>query len=83
LSVSLLPIEAGQPLTRTSSLIETGTPSIDDSALSFFQRCSEARAAASAASPSTRQKALRIGRSFSLRASTAFIVSTGEALRLA
>ena len=48
LSVSLLPIEAGQPFTRTSSLIETGTPSIGDSALPFFQRRSEARAAASA-----------------------------------
>src|SRR5436190_18698591 len=83
LSVSLLPIEAGQPLTRTSSLIETGTPSIADSALPFFQRRSEARAAASAASASTLQKALRIGLSFSLRASTAFIASTGEALALA
>jgi hypothetical protein len=53
LSVSLLPIEAGQPLTRTSSLIDTGTPSIGDSGLPFFQRRSEARAAASAASAST------------------------------
>ena len=48
LSVSLLPIEAGQPFTRTSSLIETGTPSSGDSGLSFFQRRSDARAALSA-----------------------------------
>src|SRR6185369_12024560 len=83
LSVILLPIEAGQPLTRTSSLIETGTPSIADSALPFFQRRSEARAAASAASPSTLQKALITGLTASARASTAFIASTGEALPLA
>src|SRR5476651_1617250 len=38
LSVSLLPIEAGQPFARTSSLIDTGTPSIGDSGLPFFQR---------------------------------------------
>ena len=31
LSVSLLPIEAGQPFTRTSSLIETGMPSSAES----------------------------------------------------
>src|SRR3954467_10720890 len=68
LSVSLLPIEAGQPLTRTSSLTETGTPSIGDNGLPFFQRRSEARAALSAASASTRQKALRIGLTVALRA---------------
>src|SRR5437868_15299301 len=56
LSVSLLPIEAGQPFTRTSSLIDTGTPSIGDSALPFFQRRSDARAAASDFSASTVQK---------------------------
>ena len=56
--MSLLPIEAGQPFTRTSSLIDTGTPSIGDSALPFFQRRSEARAARSASSVSTLQKAL-------------------------
>ena len=56
LSVSLLPIEAGQPFTRTSSLIETGTPSIGDSGLPFFQRRSEALAARSAASASTMQQ---------------------------
>src|SRR3954471_17203073 len=61
LSVSLLPIDAGQPLTRTSSLIDTGTPSIADKALPFFQRFSDARAAASAASASTLQKALMTG----------------------
>ena len=46
--MSLLPIEAGQPLTRTSSLIETGTPSSADNGSPFFQRRSEARAALSA-----------------------------------
>src|SRR5262245_10060651 len=56
LSVSLLPIEAGQPLTRTSSLIDTGTPSSGDSGAPFFQRRSEARAGLSAISPSMRQK---------------------------
>ena len=80
LSVSLLPIEAGQPLARTSSLIETGTPSSGDSGSPFFQRRSEARAALSASRPSTRVKALMAGCSFSARASTAFMVSTGEAL---
>ena len=58
LSVSLLPIGAGQPLTRTSSLIETGTPSSGDRGSPFFQRFSEARAAASAALVSTWQSAL-------------------------
>src|SRR5438046_371982 len=43
LSVSLLPIEAGQPLTRTSSLIDTGTPSSADNGLPFLQRRPEAR----------------------------------------
>src|SRR6476661_4737040 len=83
LSVSLLPIDAGQPFTRTSSLIDTGTPSIGDSGLPFFQRRSDARAAASAGSPSTRQKALSTGLTAALRASTAVIVSTGEARPLA
>ena len=41
-------MRAGQPFTRTSSLIETGTPSIGDSGLPFFQRCSEARGGARA-----------------------------------
>src|SRR6185436_8074239 len=68
LSVSLLPIDAGQPLTRTSSLIETGTPSIGDSRLPFFQRLSDARAAARAASASTLQKALITGLTASVRA---------------
>src|SRR5580704_8914105 len=80
LSVSLLPIEAGQPFARTSSLIETGTPSSADSGSPFLQRRSEARAALSAAPASTRVKALIRGPIFSLRASTAFMVSTGEAL---
>jgi len=83
LSVSLLPIEAGQPFTRTSSLIDTGTPSIGESALPFFQRRSDALAAASAGSASITQSALSVGLTVSARASTAFIVSTGEALPLA
>jgi hypothetical protein len=83
LSVSLLAIVAAQPLTRTSSLIETGTPSIGDSGLPFFQRFSEARAAASDSSASTRVKQLSRGLSFSVRLSTACMVSTGEALRRA
>src|SRR5260370_32728961 len=52
LSVSLLPIEAAQPFTRTNSLIDTGTPSIADRGLPFFQRFSDARAAAIASLPS-------------------------------
>ena len=81
--MSLLPIEAGQPLTRTSSLIETGTPSIADNGSPFFQRRSEARAALSASPASTLVKALICGLTFSVRASTAFMVSTGEALPFA
>ena len=82
LSVSLLPIEAGQPLTRTSSLIDTGTPSRAESGLPFFQRRSESRAAFSAGSASTWQKALISELIRPVRASTAFMVSTGEALPL-
>ena len=82
LSVSLLPIEAGQPLTRTSSLIETGTPSSGEKGSPFFHRFSEARAAARAAFASIWQSALIVVASRSARASTAFIVSTGEALAL-
>src|SRR6267154_6402257 len=78
LSVSLLPIEAGQPLTRTNSLIDTGTPSSADKGLPFLQRRSEARAALSAALASTLAKALICGLTFPVRASTAFMVSTGE-----
>jgi len=80
--VSLLPIEAGQPLTLTSSLIETGTPSSGESGSPFLQRFSEARAAARAAFLSTWQSALIVVAWRSARASTAFIVSTGEALPL-
>src|SRR5258705_279457 len=79
LSVSLLPIEAGHPSTRTSSLIETGTPSSADSGSPFFQRRSEARAALSAAPASIRVKALISGPTFAARARTAFMVSTGVA----
>src|SRR5882672_2001528 len=82
LSVSLLPIEAGHPLTRTSSLIDTGTPSIGDRGLPFFQRRSDARAAFSEGSASTWQRALIRGLIRPVRASTAFMVSTGEALPL-
>jgi hypothetical protein len=82
LSVSLLPIEAGQPFTRTSSLIDTGTPSIGDSGLPFFQRRSESRAAFSEGSMSTWQRALISELMRPVRASTAFKVSTGEALPL-
>src|SRR5258705_12087684 len=82
LSASLLPIEAGQPLTRTSSLIDTGTPSRGDKGLPFLQRRSEARAIFSASPPSTRQKALISGLIRSVRLSTAFMVSTGETFPL-
>ena len=69
-----------QPLTRTSSLIETGTPSSGDSGLPFFQRFSESRAALSDRSASIRVSALICGLTLPARASTAFMVSTGEAL---
>ena len=75
-------MEAGQPFTRTSSLIETGTPSSGDSGLPFCQRFSDSRAATSERSASMRQRALIFGASRSARARTAFIVSTGEALPL-
>ena len=79
-SVSLLPMLAAQPFTRTSSLIETGTPSSGDSGAPFFHRRSEARAAFSAPSSSTWRKALISPLSRAVLASTAFIASTGEAL---
>src|SRR5262249_42827130 len=82
LAVSLLPMLAGQPLTRTSSLTETGTPSSADRGSPLLQRLCDARAALSASSPSTRQNALRVGLTCWVRLSTAFMVSTGEALPL-
>jgi hypothetical protein len=64
-------------------LIETGTPSIGDSGLAFFQRFSEALAAPRAESASITESAFTRGLRCSARFSTAFIVSTGEALPLA
>ena len=83
LSLSLLPMLCGQPFTRTSSLIDTGTPSSGDKGLPLRQRFSEARAAASDWAVSMRQSALIRGPIFSARARTAFMVSTGEARPLA
>ena len=83
LSVSLLAMVRGQPFTRISSLIETGTPSMGDRGSPFAHRASEARAWTRAPSASMRGRALSTGFSRAARSSTASRTSTGEALRAA
>ena len=81
-SIARLPRRVGQSLVSTTSLIVAGTPSTMPHGSPLCQRASEARAAARARSPSTRQNALTCGSSRSMRSSTARVVSTGESWRL-
>jgi hypothetical protein len=60
-------------------LIETGTPSRSPAGAPAFQRASLAAAERSADSASTTQNAFSTGFSRSMRASAAFVASTGEA----
>ena len=76
------PRRVGQPRVRIRSLIEVGTPSSRPVAVPARQRASLARALARAASPSTTQKALSCGFSRSMRCSTAWVASTGDAAPL-
>jgi hypothetical protein len=74
-----LPRRVGQPRVRMRSLIDTGTPSSGPSVAPACQRAVLSRAAASAESCATRQKAFSSGFSASMRASTACVASSGEA----
>ena len=78
LAIARLPRKVGQPRVRIRSLMVVGTPSSSPCGAPRCQRASEARAAASARSASTRQKALTAGPKRSIRASTAWTASTGE-----
>ena len=75
------PRSVGQPLARIRSLIETGTPSRSPAGAPRAQRASLSAAERRASSGATTQKALRTGLSRSMRARTARVASTGEALR--
>ncbi len=79
-STVLEPRKVGQPEVSNMSLIVVGTPSSGPSGSCLRQRASEFRAAASAASASTRQKALSLPSTSSMRSSTARVASTGETL---
>ncbi len=54
-SIVFEPRSVGQPCASTRSLIDAGTPSTGPAGAPFIQRASDARAAASARSASTRQ----------------------------
>ncbi len=71
------PRSVGQPLVRMMSLIDTGTPSSRPRGWPAIQRFSDA-SASSMDLFETKQKALSLGLSFSMRARTAFVASTGE-----
>src|SRR5690625_2131759 len=75
---ALEPRKVGQPRVRNMSLIEIGTPSSRPLLYPECQRCSEARAWASAASRSTRQNAFNSPSRSSMRSSTALVASTGD-----
>ena len=79
LSASWLPIECGQPFTRTSSFTVNGTPSSREAGAPAAQRAVEAFAAARAPSASTIVSALSFRSTLSARASTASMVSSGVA----
>ena len=66
------------PLVNARSLIEKGIPWMGPSFFLFITACSASRAAFIAASAVTRQKALSLGFSFSMRSRTARVSSTGE-----
>ena len=72
------PRNVGQPLVRSKSLIDVGTPSIGLSGSPARHRCSEARALSRAASASTRRKALSAASCVSIARNAPFVASTGE-----
>ena len=74
-----LPRRVGQPRVRMRSLIEVGTPSSGPTGSPCRQRTSLAAAEAMASSAATRQKALIVGSSDSMRSRTARVASTGDA----
>ena len=77
-SIARDPRRVGWPRVSRTSLTETGTPSSSPRGSPRRQRSSDSRAAASASSAVTRQKALTAGSASSMRASTASVASTGE-----
>ena len=82
-SMVRLPRKVGQPRVKIRSLMEVGTPSRAPTGVPCWrcacQRASLARALAKAAFSSTKQKALICGLTRSMRSSTAWVTSTGEA----
>jgi len=68
----------GTPLVRARSFTENGRPCSGPSRSPRITACSAARAAASAASAVTVQKALSVGLSRSMRSSTDRVSSTGD-----
>ena len=76
-----LPRRVGHPRVRIRSLIDVGTPSRAPIGSPRCQRASLSRADANAESASTRQNALSVGFSASIRSSTACVASTGEVAR--
>ena len=81
-AVVWLPRRATQPRVSTRSLIVVGTPSISPHGSPFSQRLSDARAAASAPSSSTRQKAWTVSFQRRMRSRQACATSTGDSVRL-
>ena len=77
-----LPRRVGHPRVRMRSLIDTGTPSSGPIGSPRDHRASLAVAAAIASSAATRQKALIVGSTASIRSSTARVASTGDAAPL-
>ena len=77
-----LPRRVGHPRVRMRSLIDTGTPSSGPTGSPRAHLASLAAAAASASSAATRQKALIVGPTRSMRSSTARVASTGDAAPL-
>src|SRR5262245_17709688 len=71
----------GTPLVSARSFTENGTPWIGPSGSPLMTACSARRAAASAASAVTVQKAFSVGFSRSMRSSTTRVSSTGDSLR--
>src|SRR5689334_8688774 len=74
------PRSVGQPLVRSRSLIDAGTPSSRPLGSFLSHLFSDSLALLIAETASTTQKALSTGLSFSILASTAFVASTGESL---
>ena len=74
-----LPRRVGQPFASTKSLTDVGTPSKGPHGAPRCQRSVLAAAAANVSSGDRWQKAFNTGFNRSIRASTAFVASVGEA----